>query len=255
MVGELNMIKFNGKILKVDGKVLNQQAEHNPLDLPEFTIRVKTNGNTPLIGRREAVLTQVDTDIWDVYLKDRNWHDLFNNESENTITEVLGANTVGVTNMANLFKRCNKLTTCALFDTHYVTDMSGMFNASTNGQLTSLPLFDTSNVENMNVFIRIQHNLTSIPCFDLGKCTNAVQAFGGTAATEIPDFNINPNLQKCDLMVSYNRDAESGILRLYNKLVNTPAGQTNNHWGCFAETGSDTESGAAELAQIPSDWK
>ena len=49
-------------------------------------------------------------------------------------------------------------------------------------------------------------------------------------------------------------NVESGALALYNRL----SGQTTpppNHQECFKDCGSNTVTGAAELAQIPSDWK
>ena len=49
-------------------------------------------------------------------------------------------------------------------------------------------------------------------------------------------------------------DVEGGALALYQQMstqTNVPA----NHSGCFRSCGSDTQTGAAELAQIPSGWK
>lgn len=43
-----------------------------------------------------------------------------------------------------------------------------------------------------------------------------------------------------------------GILDMYNSLNN---GVISSHTNCFANCGSETEEGAAELAEIPSDWK
>jgi hypothetical protein len=47
---------------------------------------------------------------------------------------------------------------------------------------------------------------------------------------------------------------ESGALALYNQMAGqaTPPG---NHARCFYNCGANTTTGAAELAQIPSDWK
>jgi len=50
------------------------------------------------------------------------------------------------------------------------------------------------------------------------------------------------------------RNVQSGALALYNQ-ASTQANPPTNHTLAFQNCGVDTQTGAAELAQIPSDWK
>ena len=123
-----------------------------------------------------------------------------------------------------------------MFNTSNVTDMSYMFSYCYG--LTSVPLFDTSNVTNMNNMFYMQSSslvpytsqLTTVPLFDTSKVTITAGMF----------------------MNCYN--VESGALALYQQMssqANPPEYKANTFRNC----GSNTVTGAAELAQIPSGWK
>lgn len=208
------MLKFNNKVLKINGNWLNPSGSpvppvpdpYNPLNLPPNTVRVRTkDGNVPYKGDNStyetATLVQGTTDVYDVYKSGTDFIHLFVNSSN--LIEVLGANTTGITDMSNMFVIC-PMTSISLFDTTNVNNMSFMFSNCT--ELTSIPLFDTTNVTNMEY--------TFYCCYKV----------------------------------------ESGALALYQQASN----QTNppsNHTRAFCECGSDTQTGSAELEQIPSDWK
>ena len=64
----------------------------------------------------------------------------------------------------HMFTKCRSLTTVPLFDTSNVTDMRNMFNGCCF--LTEIPLFDTSNVTSMNGMFDGCHSLTTVPRFD-----------------------------------------------------------------------------------------
>lgn len=113
-------------------------------------------------------------------------------------------------------------------NTSSVTDMSYMFAGC--WALTSVSLFDTSNVTNMTYMFRSCTSLTSIPLFDTSKLTNMDSAF-----------------YVC-------RGVQSGALALYQQ-VSTQTNPPTSHRSTFYNCGSNTQTGAAELAQIPSDWK
>lgn len=72
-------------------------------------------------------------------------------------------------------------------------------------------------------------SLTNVPLFDTSNVTNMAAAFWGCT------------------------NVETGALALYQQMSTqaTPP----DHWGAFRDCGSNTQTGAAELAQIPSDWK
>ena len=70
----------------------------------------------------------------------------------------------------------------------------------------------------------------TIPLFDTTALTNVVQMF-----------------YSC-----YN--VEGGALALYQQM-SAQANVPSYHNGCFDDCGYDTQTGSAELAQIPNDWK
>jgi surface protein len=96
--------------------------------------------------------------------------------------------------------------------------------------ITGIPLFNTSNVTRMDSMFSVCTSLESIPLFDTSKVTN-----------------INEMFYNC-------YKVESGALALYQQ-ASTQTNPPSNHSSTFRDCGKDTQTGAAELAQIPSDWK
>ena len=72
-------------------------------------------------------------------------------------------------------------------------------------------------------------------------------------AGQIPIFDVS-TLTTAGYMFTYNRKVTGGILDTYNRLLAFGA-QLTSHTDCFDSCGADTVTGAAELAEIPSDWK
>lgn len=66
--------------------------------------------------------------------------------------------------------------------------------------------------------------------------------------TEIPDWNIPSSIRS--IMFRNNPNVETGALRMYNRVKDYDI----EHDGIFKDCGSNTVTGAAELAQIPSSW-
>ena len=115
-----------------------------------------------------------------------------------------------------------------LLNTANVTNMDGTFLGCAS--LTSVPLFDTSNVTNMEDLFFSCTSLITIPLLNTSKVTNMER-------------------------VCYDcRNVESGALALYQQ-ASTQAVPPTNHAVAFWHCGKDTVTGAAELAQIPDDWK
>lgn len=234
---------FNNKVLKnsaTDKWLKRKEAPtpptppvdpYNPLGLPANTVRVVTNNNQPpskgpSTSYETATLVPGTTNTYDVYKSGTSFTNLLG--SSNNVVEVLGANTTGITNMNSMFTSCSSLTSVALFDTSSVTTMANMFMKSK--KLTSVPLFDTSNVTNMYNMFNECSKLVTIPLFNTSKVTNMSGMF------------------------AYCYDVESGALALYQQ-ASTQAKPPSNHTDTFDSCGEDTTTGAAELAQIPSDWK
>ena len=75
----------------------------------------------------------------------------------------------------HMFYNCKSLTSVALFDTSNVSSFSYVFAGCS--KLTSVPLFNTSNVYTMNYAFAYNSALTSIPLFNTSKTTNMEYMF------------------------------------------------------------------------------
>ena len=113
-------------------------------------------------------------------------------------------------------------------NTSTVTDMSAIFQDCIF--LSSVAIFNTSNITDMSYMFRACNILRSIPLFDTSKVSNMSYMF----------FNCY--------------DVQSGALALYQQ-ASTQANPPSNHTYTFYNCGATSTTGAAELAQIPSDWK
>lgn len=117
----------------------------------------------------------------------------------------------------------------------YVKNMKSLFNMCRS--LTSVSLFDTQTVTSMedmfvcsNEFYEDGCPITSIPLFKTDSLVNVSNAFKDC-------WNV-----------------ESGALALYQQM-STQANPPTSHRNAFSNCGRDTQTGSAELALIPSDWK
>lgn len=202
-----------------------------PPVLPANTVRVRTsNGNPPIKDRytsyETATLVPGTTDVYDVYKSGTDIRRFLRGSTN--VVEILGANTTGITDMQYMFYGCSSLTSISLFDTSSVTNMTFMFSGCSS--LTSAPLFDTSSVTNMSSMFNDCSSLTFIPLFNTSSVTNIGYMF-----------------QRCT-------NVESGALALYQQ-ASTQTKPPTSHTATFRNCGSNTTTGAAELAQIPSNWK
>jgi surface protein len=221
------MITINGNPITVNGNFINDVV----IDpLPPFTIRLKFADNyIPTFSRGTGVQVSTSPNIWDLTYENSNWYSLLKGQSQ--IIEVIGGNTTGVTNMSEMFSQNfvgARLTTISLLETSNVTDMGSMFQLCDS--LVNIPLLNTSNVTNMAGMFAGCNSLTSIPLFDTSKVTNMNSTFG------------------------FCHYVQSGALALY-KQASTQANPPTNHVRTFGNCGDLTQTGAAELAQIPDDWK
>lgn len=111
------------------------------------------------------------------------------------------------------------------------TDVTSMYNLFYDCRaLTTIPLFDTSNVTNMSGMLYSCGSLTTIPLFNTSVVTNMTATF----------------------MYCYN--VQSGALAIYQQ-ASSQANPPTSHSATFRNCGSNTTTGSAELAQIPSAWK
>ena len=242
--------------------------------LPPYTIRLKfTEGVTPTFSKGTAVQVSTSPNIWDLTYNDTDWAQILYSKTD--LLEVIDANTTGVTNMGDMFNGCSALTTVPLFDTSSVTNMHNTFSACKS--LTTVPLFDTSSVTNMSGMFGSCHALTTVPLFDTSSVTTMLGTFSVcislttvplfdtssvsdietmfwncSALTTVPLFNTS-SVTYMDMMFYGCTNVQSGALALYQQASTQASPPT--HTRCFYNCGVNTVSGAAELAQIPSDWK
>ena len=148
-------LAYNNSLLRFNNYVIDPGSTPVPPApvLPSNTVRVRTSDGQPP-SRDEAApatyetatLVPGTTDVYDVYKSGTDFEGLLT--ASYNVTEVLGANTIGITNMKSMFSNCDSLTSVQLFNTSSVTTMQNMFSHCSS--LTSVPLFDTSSVTNMN---------------------------------------------------------------------------------------------------------
>ena len=252
---------------------------YNPLNLPPNTVRVRTNdGAAPKknsnTSYETATLVEGTTDVYDVYKSGTDFNNLFYRSTN--VVEVLGANTTGITTMNSMFIRCSSLASVSLFDTSSVTDMMSMFRGCTS--LTSVPLFDTSNITSMMYTFSECSSLTTVPLFNTSSVTDMDQLFYGCSSlTSVPLFDtssvtsMTDMLNACSSLTSvplFNTSNVTSMFRTFYGCINVETGalalyqqastQTNPPYTysmAFRNCGSNTTTGAAELAQIPDDWK
>ena len=175
---------------------------------------------------------------------------MFNNCQ--SLTTVPLFDTSSVQYMYNMFAGCSSLTSVPLFDTSNVLDMSGMFYECSS--LTTVPLFNTSNVETIKAMFQWCISLTTVPLFDTSKVSIMEEAFDRcTSLTTIPLFNTSKAISMT-LMFNNCVSVQSGALALYRQ-ASSQANPPTAHSQTFHYCGSNTTTGAAELAQIPNDWK
>ena len=235
-------IILNGSVIK--GLILNgspvtamlngvkvfptEEPGPTPVPLPAYTLRLRfTEGYTPTTSKG-GTLTQVSSspNVWDWTYNVADWSYTWAYYSN--LLEVIDGNTSDVTDMTSMFYGCTSLTAVPLFDTSNVTEMSYMFRNCTS--LTTVPLFNTSKVTGMSDMFNNCTSLTSVPLFDTSNVTYISQMFYGCT------------------------NVESGALALYQQ-ASSQANPPSSHIRTFMNCGRDTTAGAAELTQIPSDWK
>ena len=107
--------------------------------------------------------------LLDVTKKTQSW---FSSLSDITdFSDIIAFNdTSSVTNMADMFNNCARLTVAPLFDTSSVTNMAGMFSSCSS--LITVPLYDTKAVTTINAMFRYSSKLTTVPLFDTKAVTN-----------------------------------------------------------------------------------
>lgn len=222
---------------------------YNPLDLPAYTLRLKyTDGVTPTFDKGTAVQVSSSPNVWDLTYHNSDWSRLLFNHTD--LIEVLGANSTDVRNMNGLFHGCSSMTAFAPMDTSSVTDMGYMCNGTA---ITVFPYIDTHSVTNMYTLVAGCTNLISIALLDTHAVTMMNMMMRGcTSLQYIPLFStesVTDMWRMCYNCVN----VQGGALALYQQ-ASSQAVPPSDHSNAFQYCGSQTQTGLAELNQIPQDW-
>ena len=264
------MITINGNPITVNGNFIN-----NVIEVLPYTLRLKfKDGVTPTFSSGTGVQVSTSPNIWDLTYKNPDWYRLL--YKQKNLLEVVTGNTSNVTSMHSMFLDCVSLSSVSLFDTSNVKPMYSMFGGCSSlntvplydtsnvtamadmfgncRSLTSVPLFDTSSAVNMRNMFASCHHLTSVPLFDTSNVGEMNNMFiSCSSLTSIPLFNTS---KVYDMEYAFYDcyNVQSGALALY-KQASSQDNPPRTHTSAFRNCGINTQTGSAELAQIPSDWK
>jgi len=284
----------NGILIGDNGRIMGKKHDpYNPYDLQPFTVRYQF-GNLnydptvdyggdwePSHGYPtwqswwgyDCYWTRVSTNpnIWDYTINNTNWYRRltgwkFNIKRDgpyyDTIVPcetytILGINATGVLRMQETFYDAGCRYGLPLFDTSTVTTIRDLFRQS---ELVTLPDLDFSNVEDAGSCFYNCDTLRNIPSkISLPKCTQIGSfLYECDGLTYLPELELPSTITGCDRTFGHCPNVRTGILRAYNYLSSltiTGTQYANGHESTFYKCGTNTTTGAAELAQVPSDWK
>lgn len=272
------MISFGSVILSTgSGAWLKTVPAPNPLDLPPFTMRVQyALGTTPMAPQQKgATVSRVTSNpnVWDVTFAGTDWSSMF--WDDDNLLSVLGANMAGVTNMRVMFGYCENLQDIAYFDTSSVQNMNGTFTHAVS--LRSIPEFMTTSLTTARNMFDGATSFEYCPSIDTSRVTDMAAMFANTAIREAPVLDTSAAENMVEMFYecrSLTRvplyatgacidmrnmffdcwNVEGGALALYTQ-ASAQAVPPTYYRGTFYQCGKDTASGAAELAQIPYEWR
>lgn len=152
-------------------------------------------------------------------------------------------------NAYGLFGSCTNLEYAFVEFGTECTTIEGGFEG--DGNLTEVSIIcDGPTVTSVNGMFKSCSALVEPPSFDTTNVSDAGNMFQGCSALKrLYPYNLN-NATDVHQMYRDCHNVESGIVDAYNNM-----NKSAYCWACFRGCGDNTASGAAELAQIPSDWK
>lgn len=155
-----------------------------------------------------------------------------------------------------IFDGCTSLTYVPLLNTSSFTTPNYMFRNCSS--LTTVPAFNLSGVTGAASMFEGCTSLSTLPALNLSRARNGLSSMfkGCSSLTSIPSITIPSSLYSCSSMFEGCINVESGIQTMYNTLNTALYNARSTYYSsCFKDCGSNTTTGAAELAQIPSSWK
>lgn len=131
------------------------------------------------------------------------------------------------------------------------TDFAGLLMAATN--VVEVLGANTTGITNMENMFLCCYNLPTVSIFDTSNVTNMYGMFQYCGSlTTVLLFNTS-KVTDMRYMFSQCSKVQSGALALYQQ-ASTQTNPPSNHSNAFQDCGRNSPTGAAELAQIPSDW-
>lgn len=225
------LMERNGRLVTIDLDIGDVQPRHLRLRLTPGTV---VDQRLAPIGTWTHICT--DPNIWDLHVYDgysSSWGDLFMHTFDrisDEIIEVIDGDCTGVTDMFRSFYNCKNIRSVGpLYNTESIQNGQAMFACDAGGSIVHVSPFDTSGMAMFNYMFYKQSKLKEIPLLDTSNS-------GGVSYMYYGCVNV-----------------ERGILAAYNEMISH--GRVGNHYLTFHDCGINTESGRAELAQIPDDWK
>jgi len=181
---------------------------------------------------------------------------MFQNCSSLTSIPYLNLGSIGNGYSDYMFDGCSSLTSVPLLNTSTFTTANYVFRNCSS--LTEVPSFNLSNVRTATSMFEGCTLLSNVPALNLRYASNGLGSMfkGCSSLTTIPSLTLPSSLRVCSSMFEGCVNVESGITSMYSTLYTALYNARSTYYGsCFKDCGSNTTTGAAELAQIPSSWK
>ena len=273
----------NNKVLKnsANDKWLTKYVDpYNPLGLPPGVMRFEAEAGWSPSGYDTSSLafTQVSEtpNVWDLQVLNGRG---ISNGATGSMTKILGFNATGLTDYSSglmyrinysrtvltevgpmrlpgydyrrLFAECSALTKVGSLYTPDLTSASEMFYNCT--LLRAIPFFISANVTD---FTRAFYStaITELPeSLDTSSAITIESMCAYCANLRLLRSIATSNITSASLAFANCTNVESGALVLYQQM-STQANPPSTHENTFVNCGSNTVTGAAELAQIPYSW-
>lgn len=250
---------------------------YNPLGLPEKTMRFEVSSSSWTYGGMpDNTVTQISDKVWDITfgssstvgswsrygiikvlgfngegLSSYSLSGFFGASSFSGLQEVGSLNLVGCSTLNNAFSSQSLLTSIGNINAPDVTTCDSMCYG--DSALVSVGTINTPLNTNANQMFRSCTSLTEMPDVNTASVTNATSMFDYCPELKSIRLIDTSSMTSVPAMFRYCFKVESGALALYQQMSTqtTPPSTTS---ACFTDCGSNTVTGAAELAQIPSTW-
>lgn len=261
-------LAHNHKMLKSAGRYVGWVKNNLP-PLGANSIRIKwKKGETPknfgsgdYLNSLNIAVDSIECvdpldNIYDVTYSGTDWTSMFiagGNMDSDRLIEILDGNLQNVTKLRFL---CGDQTSLkSVWNLNTSDNLTVCYDMFVNcSSLTQVPLFDTSNVEEFLLMFKGCSSLTSVPAFDTSRGTNFQSMFEDCVnLLTIPQIATGSATDVRYIFKNCYR-ASTGILSIYNQMSSQSI-PPSLHTEAFKDCGRDSVTGAAELAQIPSDWK